>query len=230
MTRGLPTVIVPGYLASSGDYTALAQDIEKLGFASYIVPIQWYGWLPTIGDRPMTPVLELIQQTIDLALARHPQATQVNLVGHSAGGWISRVLLGDTPYSDRTWNYRHRVHTLITLGTPHLSREKFCLKNMTFVNTNYPGAYYREQVRYVCVAGKSIFGKRGNFWENFTHRSYELTIGRGECWGDGITPVEAAHLEGAENLTLDGVFHSPRGGRYWYGSAEPFRVWSTYLR
>ncbi|NJR66908.1 MAG: hypothetical protein HC772_18915 [Leptolyngbyaceae cyanobacterium CRU_2_3] len=23
-------------------------------------------------------------------------------------------------------------------------------------------------------------------------------MGRGDCWGDGVTPIEAAHLEGAE--------------------------------
>jgi len=230
MPGGLPTVILPGYLASAGEYARLAGDLEKLGFATFVVPIQWYGWLPTLGDRPMTPVLRLIKETIDRALARHPEHARVNLVGHSAGGWIARVLMGDKPYDGRVWDYRDRVATLVTLGTPHLSREKFCLKNMTFVNGTYPGAFYRDEVRYVCVAGRAIFGRRGSFADNFTYRSYELTIGRGDCWGDGITPVEAAHLEGAENLTLEGVLHSPRGERYWYGSAEPLRIWSAYLQ
>jgi pimeloyl-ACP methyl ester carboxylesterase len=228
-TGGLPTVILPGYFASSGEYTALARDLAELGFPSYVVPIKWYGWLPTVGDRPMTPVLRLLKETIDLALVRHPEHRRVNLVGHSAGGWIARVLLGEVPYCGHTWHERDRVAALVTLGTPHLSREKFCLKNMTFVNSTYPGAFYRKHLRYVCVAGQSVFGRRGGFWDNFTHRSYELTSGRGECWGDGITPVEAAHLAGAENLTLEGVFHSPRANRYWYGSAEPLRVWSAYL-
>ncbi len=229
MQTNLPTVILPGYLASAGEYAALARDIEKLGFPALVVPIQWYGWVPTLGDRPMTPVLKRLQDTIDTALAHYPQARQVNLVGHSAGGWIARLLLGDKPYANRTWGYRDKVASLITLGTPHLSQEKFAMKNMGFVNTTYPGAFYSEHVRYVCVAGRAVFGTRGSFGQNFTYRSYELTIGRGDCWGDGITPVEAAHLEGALNLTLDQVFHSPRGNRHWYGSPEALAGWAGYL-
>lgn len=30
-------------------------------------------------------------------------------------------------------------------------------------------------------------------------------------WGDGIVPVPAAHLSGATQLDLDGVYHSPLG-------------------
>ncbi|BAC88927.1 esterase/lipase family protein [Gloeobacter violaceus] len=228
METNLPTIILPGYFGSAGEYAQLARDIEKAGFPASVVPIQWYGWLPTLGDRPMTPVLKLLKESIDRALERHA-AGRVNLVGHSAGGWIARLLLGDKEYGRRTWNYRDRVASLITLGTPHLSKEKYTVKNMGFVNSTYPGAFYGDAVRYVCVAGKAVYGERGSFWQNFTYQSYELTIGRGDCWGDGITPVEAAHLEGATNLTLEGVFHSPRGGRYWYGSAEPLRAWMPYL-
>jgi len=230
MSEKLPTVILPGYLASSSDYADMAKALTKLGSPTYIVPIQWYGWVPTIGDKPMTPILKLLRETVDLALAKNPEAAQVNLVGHSAGGWISRLLIGDQPYYRRTWNDRERVATLITLGTPHVSKEKYSLKNMTFVNETYPGAFYKDHLRYVCVAGKSIYGQKGNFWQNFTYSSYEMTIGCGTCWGDGITPVESAHLEGAENITLEGILHSPRGGRNWYGSPEAINIWSSYLQ
>ncbi|AGY57353.1 esterase/lipase family protein [Gloeobacter kilaueensis] len=229
MNKHLPTVIVPGYLASAGEYAQLARDLEAAGFPALVVPIQWYGWLPTLGDRPMTPVLKLLKGAIDLALTRYPAADRVNIVAHSAGGWISRLLLGDKEYAGRTWAERERVASLITLGTPHLSMEKYTVKNMTFVNSQYPGAFYRDSIRYVCVAGRAVFGKKGSFWENFTYRSYELTVGCGECWGDGITPVEAAHLEGATNLTIEGVLHSPRSGRYWYGSPEAFSQWVGQL-
>ncbi|MBC8123024.1 MAG: lipase [Gemmatimonadaceae bacterium] len=229
MTPRLPTVILPGYLASASAYLDMARNLQQQGFPTSVVPIQWYGWVPTIGDRPMTPVLKLLGAAIDTALRTHG-TEQVNVVGHSAGGWIARLLLGDQPYASQNWGYRDRVATLMTLGTPHLSQERFTRNNMTFVNSTYPGAFYREHVRYICVAGKTVFGKRSrNFWENFTYRSYELTIGRGECWGDGITPVEAAHLEGAENITLEGVWHSPRANLKWYGSPEVLDSWVQYL-
>ena len=70
----------------------------------------------------------------------------------------------------------------------------------------------------MCAAGKAVFGKRGlGTW--LAYQSYELTVGKGETWGDGITPVEAAVLDG-ENLVLEGVWHSPRSPGKWYGSPE----------
>lgn len=35
--------------------------------------------------------------------------------------------------------------------------------------------------------------------------------GDAEVWGDGIVPLLTAHLEGAINVDLDGVYHSPLG-------------------
>ncbi|HEY9663835.1 MAG TPA: lipase, partial [Allocoleopsis sp.] len=118
------------------------------------------------------------------------------------------------------------VSTLVTLGTPHVSQERWTKRNLDFVKTHYPGAFY-PQVRYVCVAGKAICGDRWRNW--FTYSSYELTCGQGNCWGDGITPIESAHLDGAENIVLDNAFHSPRPGRQWYGTPEVVKSWATYL-
>ena len=35
--------------------------------------------------------------------------------------------------------------------------------------------------------------------------------GEAEVWGDGIVPVPSAHLPGAVNVDLDGIYHSPLG-------------------
>jgi hypothetical protein len=54
------------------------------------------------------------------------------------------------------------------------------------------------------------------------------------AWGDGITPVVTAHLDGAENVTLEGVFHTPLGSddesRPWYGSPRVLDQWVEKLR
>ncbi len=47
-----------------------------------------------------------------------------------------------------------------------------------------------------------------------------------EVWGDFIVPVPAAHLPGATNLDLDGVFHSPLGGQL--PTFESWCVWMIY--
>jgi len=62
--------------------------------------------------------------------------------------------------------------------------------------------------------------------EFFAFSSYKTSCGRGDVWGDGITPLECAHLPGAENIVLEGVFHNP-GTPGWYGDALP--LWAPCL-
>ncbi|MBW4614886.1 MAG: triacylglycerol lipase [Desmonostoc vinosum HA7617-LM4] len=229
----LPTVILPGYLESAIAYRQLEQSLQNLGFPTVTVPLRRRDWLPTLGGRPVTPILWQLDRTVKQILQQY-DATQINLIGHSAGGWISRIYIGEKPYSSRNevkssllWQAHPQVATLITLGTPHISQERWTRWNLDFVTNNYPGAFY-PKVRYVCVAGKTIFGarQRGSW---LAYSSYQLTCGKGNTWGDGITPIEAAHLEGAENLVIEGVRHSPRNPGIWYGSPESLEIWVKYL-
>ncbi|NER94864.1 MAG: lipase [Symploca sp. SIO1B1] len=231
----LPTVILPGYFASAREYSSLEKSLQKLGYPTVTVPLRQRDWFPTLGGRSMVPILSKLNQTIKQQLEKY-HTTKINLIGHSAGGWIARIYLGEKPYtihgdvSDSArglWNARVYIATLITLGTPHLSQERWTKRNLGFVNINYPGAFYQD-VHYVCVAGKSIYGKRRlGSW--LAYNSYELTCGQGNCWGDGITPIAAAHLVGATNLTLEEVLHSPRREGLWYGSPKTMAAWVQYL-
>ena len=216
----LPTVIIPGYFARDREYFPMVADLGALGIEAVVVPLTLSSWFPTLGGKPVTPILEAIATTINKI-----GSPQVNLVGHSAGGWIARILMGEHAYVSRRWGLYPLVKTLVTLGTPHLSQERFTRDNMEFVNRAYPGAYHPE-VRYVCLAAKAVYGPDN--W--FARQSYALTCGWGNCWGDGITPITAAHLLGAENLVLENVLHSPRGGRRWYGSADVLPQWVGYMR
>lgn len=232
---GLPTVILPGYLAGSSPYQEMEQSLCELGFPAVTVPLRRRNWLPTLGGRSMVPILQLLDRTVK-QIMQDTGSDRINLVGHSAGGWICRIYLGEIPYDVHPndaekvclWKAHPQVGTLVTLGTPHISQERWTKRNLDFVKTHYPGAFY-PTVRYVCVAGQAIYGDRS--WNNwFTYNSYELTCGQGDCWGDGITPVEAAHLAGAENVTLEEVLHSPRPGKLWYGSPEIVKAWVKYLQ
>lgn len=231
-TMPLPTVIVPGYLESAIAYRQLEKSLQEFGFPAVTVPLRRRDWIPTIGGRPITPILRQLDCTVKQVLQQY-NVSQINLIGHSAGGWISRIYLGDKPYSGRgevessVWEAHPLVATLVTLGTPHMSQERWTRWNLDFVNYNYPGVFYRN-VRYVCVAGKTIYGqRRRGSW--LAYSSYQLTCGEGNTWGDGITPIDAAHLEGAENIVIEGVKHSPRSVGIWYGSPEPLNVWVQYL-
>ena len=229
----LPTVILPGYLEGAIAYRQLEQSLQQMGLPTVTVPLRRRDWFPTLGGRPITPILQLLDRTVKQVLQQY-NVSQINLIGHSAGGWISRIYLGEKPYLVRgevepsIWSDHPQVRTLITLGTPHTSQERWTRWNLDFVNNNYPGAFY-PNVRYVCVAGKSIFGeRRRGSW--LAYSSYRLTCGQGNCWGDGITPITAAHLAEAENLVVEGVKHSPKAAGLWYGSPQIIPSWVSYLK
>jgi triacylglycerol esterase/lipase EstA (alpha/beta hydrolase family) len=92
----LPTIIVPGYLESAIAYLPLEKSLSQLGFPTVTVPLRRRDWFPTVGGRPVTPILRLLDNTVKQILQEY-QANQVNLIGHSAGGWISRIYLAITP-------------------------------------------------------------------------------------------------------------------------------------
>jgi triacylglycerol esterase/lipase EstA (alpha/beta hydrolase family) len=231
----LPTVILPGYLEGAEAYLQLQEALTEMGTPTTTVPLRKRDWLVTLGGRSMVPILRQLDRTVNAALAEN-NVNQINLIGHSAGGWISRIYLGAIPYTihgDVTadavglWNAKARIANLITLGTPHISGERWTMKNLDFVNNNYPGAM-EPKVQYICVAGKSIYGeKRIGQW--LAYSSYQMTCGKGNTWGDGITPIVAAHLAGANNIIIEGVKHSPRTSGIWYGSPEARSQWVSYL-
>ncbi|OWM91526.1 uncharacterized protein LOC116215732 isoform X2 [Punica granatum] len=64
-------------------------------------------------------------------------------------------------------------------------------------------------------------------------QGYKQVCGQADVWGDGVVPEVAAHLEGALNLSFEGVYHSPVGSddvsRPWYGSPAVLEQWVTHL-
>ena len=228
----LPTVILPGYFESAKSYQKLEKSLRELGFPAVTVPLGPRDWIPTLGGRSFIHILQKLDDTVNNILLQF-DVSQINLIGHSAGGWISRIYLGELPYSGKgnskpsPWKGHNQVKTLVTLGTPHFSQERWTRQTLDFVNQNYPGAFY-EDVNYVCVAGKTVFGERRlGSW--LAYNSYLLTCGKGDTWGDGITPIEAAHLEGAQNIAIEGVRHSPKSPKIWYGSPEILSNWVDRL-
>ncbi|KAK1273084.1 F-box protein SKIP31 [Acorus gramineus] len=67
----------------------------------------------------------------------------------------------------------------------------------------------------------------------FIGQSYKQVCGRADVWGDGVVPEISAHLEGALNISLEGVYHSPTGSddvlRPWYGSPAVVDKWVHHL-
>ncbi|KAF5192726.1 alpha/beta-Hydrolases superfamily protein [Thalictrum thalictroides] len=67
----------------------------------------------------------------------------------------------------------------------------------------------------------------------FIGQGYKQVCGQADVWGDGVVPEVSAHLDGALNITLDGVYHSPVGSddvlRPWYGSPAVVEKWIHHL-
>ncbi|KAK4372259.1 hypothetical protein RND71_007643 [Anisodus tanguticus] len=71
------------------------------------------------------------------------------------------------------------------------------------------------------------------FRARFVGQGYKQVCGQADVWGDGVVPEVSAHLKGALNVTLDGVYHSPVGSddatRPWYGSPAVVEQWIRHL-
>ncbi|XP_059651759.1 uncharacterized protein LOC132299261 [Cornus florida] len=72
-----------------------------------------------------------------------------------------------------------------------------------------------------------------NFRARFVGQGYKQVCGQADVWGDGVVPEVSAHLDGALNISLDGVYHSPVGSddalRPWYGSPAVVEQWIHHL-
>lgn len=225
-----PVVIVGGYISAPESYRRLAARLKAPPYSRQVLitPISVGDWLMS-GDRDFRPLLDTLAATVRRALELSG-ATQVHLVGHSAGGRLARAYLGEQPYLGKVYAGHRFVCSLITLGTAHTTQEPWTLQFSSFVEQNYPGAFH-PQVRYRSVVGDSMRGRRwGSPAESWAFRSYELVAGRGDLTGDGIVPLQSCYLPGADNLVLRGVRHGPYTSRAsWYGAAEAIRHWAEAI-
>jgi|YNPNPStandDraft_1061719.scaffolds.fasta_scaffold00192_21 pimeloyl-ACP methyl ester carboxylesterase len=227
-----PLVLIGGYLTGPGDFAGLAATLEQppYGYRVFVAPIGRLRWALT-RDWDFRPVLEILRATV--ARAREETgADTVDILAHSVGGTVARMYLGEQPYLGQVYGGRRYVRTLVMLGTPHHSQEYWTRRSVGFVNRTYPGAFY-DDVRYVSVIGRAIQGHpRGTLRQRMARKSYIMVSGaeHERAWGDGITTLHCAALQGAEYLVVDGVSHSPLHGRPWYGDQMALARWGRVLR
>jgi pimeloyl-ACP methyl ester carboxylesterase len=227
-----PLVLIGGYLTGPGDFAALAAALERppYGYRVFVAPIGRARWAFT-RDWDFRPVLDIVRATVARALEA-TGADTVSILGHSVGGTVARMYLGDTPYLGSVYGGHRYVSQLVMLGSPHHSQEYWTRQSIGFVNGAYPGAFH-DDVRYISVIGRAIRGDpRGSFIQRMARNSYVMVSGAAHerAWGDGITTLHCAALAGAEYLAVDGVSHSPFHGRPWYGDPAALGRWGRVLR
>ena len=73
---------------------------------------------------------------------------------------------------------------------------------LTWVEQTCPGNFH-SSIEYVTVAGKYLKGaglrdKGASIAQKVVGAGYQQVCGDARVWGDGITPIVAAHLEGGQ--------------------------------
>jgi pimeloyl-ACP methyl ester carboxylesterase len=236
MPNSLPILIVGGFGASWNIYQPFRQVLETVSNRPvFVTRLEMLDWLSVIVSDDYSNLLKRLHHSVVDTL-RRTNAERLVLLGHSAGGILSRIYMGDQPYGYErlVFNGFQRVATLVTIGTPHTSprRGRFGgLNQIAFVQEHYPGAYWRF-IRYVSIISKSIFGvKNGTPQERNACEGYMMLTGECAQWGDGVVPLSCSTLAGAKNVVLSELRHDPRPDeRVWYGHNEhTVRSWWEHV-
>lgn len=236
-----PVVILPGLGNAASDYADLATKLQQRGHASVtIAPIRRWQW--SLNARGFfssaywrskltpSPVLDWyfsrVHAIISEVVAVHEGP--INIVGHSAGGWLACVYLAER--SDPLL----RVRSLVTLGTPHVAPPAGTLDQtrglLTYVNTLCDVADRVDN--FICVAGQGTQGRplgQGSFRQYLAYISYAAVCGKGSVDGDGVTPVQAACARNARLIQCacdHSMLTSPSN---WYGSDNVLACWADHL-
>jgi pimeloyl-ACP methyl ester carboxylesterase len=222
-----PIVIFGGMFSFTMLYWGMQDVLTDLTAGQVWIVKTWgHDWLPSISTLGWAYLLRKLERVVQQA-ARESPTSQVTLIGHSAGGVLSRLYLSPRPFWGHAYRGLNYVERLITLGSPHYNRGGLMRggRLSRWVERHYPGACF-EQVKYTSVAGKLIQGERaGTPRARLAYEPYEQIGGDGNAWGDGLIPVQSALLSGAQHIVLEGVGHFTGFGGPWYGSREVIPVW-----
>ena len=159
------------------------------------------------------------------------------VIAHSGGGLAARLAMSPVPFNGRVGGVAEAVGCLVTLGTPHgLARLSNRYRHAgheaaAFLDREAPGAFFAPRTRYLTIGsgfqGDAFPGRVGRLANQF----FSIAVGEETgTAGDGIVPAAAVHLDGAEQMTLDGVRHGMIGSP-WDGD-EPVleQWWPTAIR
>lgn len=218
-----PIVIVGGLFSDALFYYPLRHRLHVISRQPvYVVPIGLTDWLRGVRGH-FGPLVDCVAWTVHRARVEH-HAERVHLIGHSAGGLLSKLYLGDQPYHDVIYSGFRYTEKITTIATPNTGISGRTPLLSRVVQDMYPGTPYAPNVTYLSVAGRSVLGNaEGNPTQRRAFAAYRVLCGQGDVWGDGLIPVQSALLDGAEQIIIEGVRHGPLGsGRQrWFGSDIP---------
>lgn len=104
-----PVLLLYGFGATRRTFAILEQRLRRDGFSVFSLNLG--GFLDTFNTRCIEELAELVDEKIERLFKRY-KLQKISIIGHSKGGLIGR-------YYVKRLGGSKRVHTLITLGTPH---------------------------------------------------------------------------------------------------------------
>jgi pimeloyl-ACP methyl ester carboxylesterase len=218
-------LLVGGFLTDPGRYQRFGEALRRLsGRPVFVAPIGFPDWMTVSLRDDFTFVLRKLAGAVT-SIQRQTGAERITIVGHSVGGVLARLFLGEEPYGPEriVWAGHRRVERLYTLGSPNRSvrgGRRVGLNQVQWVMRHYPEAFWPD-VEYISVCGSGIVGRRdGAFYERAAFASYSIFEEGGAHVGDGIIPLSCALLEGSHQIVLPDIHHGPRALRPWYGEDE----------
>ncbi len=234
-THPVNVLIIGGFATVPPNYWPMARRLRRRGARVTIASIWTPDWM-IAGMLGFGPLMRRARRAILTAYNEGGQEPLM-VIAHSGGGLVARLATSPTPFNGRTGGVAEAIGCLVTLGTPHglallANRYRHAGHEASaFLDREVPGAFFAPRTGYLTVGssleGGSFSGAAGRLADEF----FSIAVGAETgTTGDGIVPDAAAHLDGAEQLTLDDVRHGMIGSP-WYGD-EPIidEWWPTAVR
>ena len=239
------------HVAAMGEAAESASQPLRVPDYEYSLPDLWTDFLTnpggvgSVGGSQYPDEYPTDVEPCGSAPTAGPAQGRVAIIGHSASGWMARIYLSSRAYGGKAYDGANLVHSLVTLGTPHMTGACVPFYSVEWANRE-PAP---SGVRCLAVGGSGLPGDSSG---GLTEGAYSFCTPDGtggeSMDGDGLTTLESAiALDGAETMVLDGTTHYPwstapfadwiapeltkayREGQPWYGSDQRVERWLPWL-
>jgi hypothetical protein len=229
-------LIVGGFATAPPNYWPMRRRLLRRGVERVDIAPLWPPDWALAGILGFGPLLRRTGRAVARtyhACGRRP----IIVVAHSGGGIAARLAMSSAPFHGRVAAVAEAVGCLVTLGTPHGLAQLATRYHhagheaVAFLDRETPDAFFAPRTAYLTVGSSypsaAITGAVGRLSADV----FSMVVGRETAeLGDGIVPVAAVHLPGAEQLTYDDVRHGMIGSP-WYGDDRVIdRWWPVALR
>jgi hypothetical protein len=176
-----PVILVHGLQGHRGNFLPMQTFFRLIGRRrTYSVGLRPGASLPELAADLARFAAEVVERN------GLPEGARIDLVAHSMGGLVSRLALADPVFA-------RRVRTLVTLGTPHAG---------TYA-ARFASTYYTLELRPDSATVAALQAQLP--WRGPPELPRLVAL-----WSRGdivLLPPEAARVDGAENVEVDGFTH-----------------------